>query len=64
MKQNYWEFLEPFSTQPVIVSHSVVKVIFDYQRNLSDDVMKGIAASGGVGWGDGPRGITGPAYSS
>jgi membrane dipeptidase len=36
------------SRQPVISSHSVAKSVVDYQRSISDDVIKGIAASGGV----------------
>lgn len=36
------------STQPVISSHSVAKAIADYQRSLSDDVIKAVADSGGV----------------
>ncbi len=36
------------SRQPVISSHSGAKAIADYQRSLTDAVIKGVAATGGV----------------
>lgn len=36
------------SQTPVIASHSGVKALFDHPRNLSDEEIKAIAASGGV----------------
>lgn len=36
------------TTRPVVVSHTGVRGICDNQRNVSDDHLKGIAATGGV----------------
>lgn len=36
------------SKTPVILSHSGPKAIFDHRRNISDDLMRKLAASGGV----------------
>lgn len=36
------------SEYPIIASHSSVKALCDHRRNLSDDLMKAIAAKGGV----------------
>jgi membrane dipeptidase len=36
------------SHQPVISSHSVAKSVVNYQRSISDEVIKAIAQSGGV----------------
>ena len=37
-----------YSTQPVIASHSSVRALVDHRRNLTDDQIKGLAATGGV----------------
>lgn len=42
-----WEALE-ISRAPVIASHSSCKAICDHRRNLSDDLIRAIARSGGV----------------
>ena len=36
------------SNQPVIVSHSNSRSVFDHARNITDDIAKGVAATGGV----------------
>ncbi|GAB3062024.1 dipeptidase [Intrasporangium mesophilum] len=36
------------STRPVIATHSSARALFDHHRNLSDDQLRGIAATGGV----------------
>jgi membrane dipeptidase len=36
------------SKQPVIVSHSNSRVVFDHQRNIPDELAKAVAATGGV----------------
>lgn len=36
------------STAPIIASHSSVRALTDHPRNLSDDLLRGIAAKGGV----------------
>lgn len=36
------------STTPIILSHSGPKAIFDHPRNIDDDLMRELAASGGV----------------
>ena len=45
--QTTWDVLES-STQPVIASHSNVRAIRDHPRNLTDDMIEAIAASGGL----------------
>ena len=42
-----WDMLET-STQPVIASHSNARAIRDHPRNLTDDMIRAIAASGGL----------------
>lgn len=36
------------SSQPVIVSHSNSRSVFDHQRNITDEVARAVAATGGV----------------
>jgi membrane dipeptidase len=36
------------SAQPVIVSHSNSRAVFDHERNISDELAKAVAATGGV----------------
>ena len=36
------------STAPIIASHSAARALTDHARNLSDDLMRGVAARGGV----------------
>ncbi len=36
------------STQPVIVSHSNSRSVFDHERNITDEVARAVAATGGV----------------
>jgi membrane dipeptidase len=45
--QTTWDVLES-STQPVIASHSNVRAIRDHPRNLTDEMIEAIAASGGL----------------
>jgi membrane dipeptidase len=45
--QTTWDVLES-STQPVIASHSNVRAIRDHPRNLTDQMIEAIAASGGL----------------
>lgn len=45
--QTTWDILEA-SAQPVIASHSNARAIADHPRNLTDDVIRAIAASDGV----------------
>ena len=45
--QTTWDILET-SAQPVIASHSNARALVDHPRNLSDDMVRAIAASGGV----------------
>jgi membrane dipeptidase len=42
-----WDVLET-SSRPVIASHSNARAIRDHPRNLSDDLIRAVAASGGV----------------
>lgn len=42
-----WDILET-ATGPVIASHSNARAVLDHPRNLSDDMIRAIAASGGV----------------
>lgn len=36
------------ATRPVVASHSSARAIRDYHRNLDDELLKGVAATGGV----------------
>jgi membrane dipeptidase len=45
--QTLWDILET-STQPVIASHSNARALVAHPRNLSDDMARAIADSGGV----------------
>jgi membrane dipeptidase len=45
--QTTWDVLET-STRPVIASHSNARALHDHPRNITDDMIKAIAASGGV----------------
>jgi membrane dipeptidase len=45
--QTTWDVLES-STQPVIASHSNVRAIRDHPRNLTDEMIEAITASGGL----------------
>ena len=36
------------STRPLIISHSNSKVVFDHDRNVPDELVKAVAATGGV----------------
>jgi membrane dipeptidase len=45
--QTTWDILET-SRQPVIASHSNARALMDHPRNLTDDMIRAIAASGGV----------------
>jgi membrane dipeptidase len=42
-----WDILET-STQPVVASHSNARALRDHPRNLTDDMIRAIAAGGGV----------------
>jgi membrane dipeptidase len=42
-----WDILET-ATGPVIASHSNARALLDHPRNLTDDMIRAIAASGGV----------------
>jgi membrane dipeptidase len=45
--QSTWDILET-STAPVIASHSNARAVQDHPRNITDDMIRAIAASGGV----------------
>lgn len=45
--QTTWDILAA-ATKPVIASHSNARAIADHPRNLTDDMIKAIAASGGL----------------
>jgi membrane dipeptidase len=45
--QTTWDVLET-STSPVIASHSNVRALLDHPRNLSDDMIRAVADSGGI----------------
>lgn len=42
-----WDVLE-ISRAPVILSHSSARALTDHVRNVNDDLLRGVAASGGV----------------
>jgi len=43
----FWDALRA-SRAPVIASHSACRAVFDHPRNLSDDMLRALAAKGGV----------------
>lgn len=44
-----WEVLESTDRdRPVVVSHAACRSVFDHERNLSDDQLRGVAEHGGV----------------
>lgn len=45
--ESFWDVLKTSRT-PVMASHSAVRTICNSSRNLSDDMIKGLAAKGGV----------------
>jgi membrane dipeptidase len=45
--QSTWDVLEA-SSRPVIASHSNARAVLDHPRNLTDEMIKAIAESGGV----------------
>jgi len=45
--QTFWDALKA-SQAPVIASHSSCRAIFDHPRNLTDDMLRALAARGGV----------------
>jgi membrane dipeptidase len=45
--QVFWDVLE-LSTAPPIASHSSARAVHDHPRNLTDDMLRAIAARGGV----------------
>jgi len=46
-EKSFWDALE-CSSKPIICSHSSSRALCDHTRNLTDDQMRGLAASGGV----------------
>ncbi|MBI3977623.1 MAG: membrane dipeptidase [Chloroflexi bacterium] len=45
--QTTWDILET-STKPVVASHSNARAVRNHRRNLTDDMLKALAAGGGV----------------
>jgi len=45
--QTFWDALKA-SEAPVIASHSSCRAVFDHPRNLTDDMLRAVAAKGGV----------------
>ncbi len=45
--RTFWDTLET-STAPIIASHSSCRALSNYTRNMSDDMIKALAAKGGV----------------
>jgi len=45
--ETFWDMVET-SSAPVIASHSSARSIYDHPRNLTDDMLRAIADSGGV----------------
>jgi membrane dipeptidase len=45
--QTFWDALKA-SAAPVIASHSSCRAVFDHPRNLTDDMLRALAAKGGV----------------
>jgi len=43
----FWDVIET-STAPVVATHSCCRTVFAHRRNLTDEMMKAIAASGGT----------------
>ncbi len=46
--KGFWDVIELADGHPVIASHSNVRAISPHGRNLTDDMIKALAASGGV----------------
>ena len=46
-EKSFWDAME-FSTKPIICSHSSSRALCDHTRNLTDEQMRALAASGGV----------------
>lgn len=46
-EKSFWDAME-CSTKPIICSHSSSRALCDHTRNLTDDQMRALAASGGV----------------
>ena len=45
--QTFWDALKA-SEAPVIASHSSCRAVFDHPRNMTDDMLRALAAKGGV----------------
>jgi membrane dipeptidase len=46
-EQSFWDLME-LTTHPVIASHSSCRELRDHHRNLTDEQLKAVAATGGV----------------
>ena len=46
-EKSFWDALE-YSSKPIICSHSSSRALCDHTRNLTDEQMRALAASGGV----------------